>query len=188
MVDLAVNSKHGNSEWWRRHLQPIKHTFWLFVTRDNGNLEIFVMPDMKLVYIVTNVGNGNKILTDSIEFVQLAQQHQANDAMDTSNTSNRGGSTANASASHTQQLSTLPVEILMVGLGNHGTRPMLFIRTESELLIYRAFRYPRGKHLKIRFRKVTHEILWARSEQMVDHLQNDPHFRLMRYFGKPTFD
>lgn len=174
MVNLAVNSKNANSEWWRRHLQPVKPTFWLFVTRDNGNLEIFVMPDMKLVYIVTNVGNGSKVLTDSIEYVQLAQQADDLDASSSAHkfTSNAGGQ---------QQLSTQPVEILMVGLGNHGSRPMLFIRTDSELLIYRAFRYPKGKHLKIRFRKVAHDILCVRPEQ---NLQRDPHFRMVRYFGK----
>lgn len=32
----------------------------------------------------------------------------------------------------------MPIEIAMVGLGNHGTRPTLFIRTETEILIYRV--------------------------------------------------
>lgn len=63
MVDLAIPSKTKNSDWWRRLLQPVKPTYWLFVTRDNGNLEIFVMPDMKLVYLITNVGNGSKVST-----------------------------------------------------------------------------------------------------------------------------
>lgn len=34
--------------------------------------------------------------------------------------------------------STIPIEICMVGLGNHGTRPTLFIRTETEIFIYRV--------------------------------------------------
>lgn len=33
---------------------------------------------------------------------------------------------------------TVAVEVLMVALGNQGSRPMLFIRTPSELLIYRV--------------------------------------------------
>lgn len=61
MVDMAIPSQNKNSDWWRRLMQPVKPTYWLFVTRDNGNLEIFVMPDMKLVYLITNVGNGNKV-------------------------------------------------------------------------------------------------------------------------------
>lgn len=80
---------------------------------------------------------------------------------------------------------TMPVEIFMVGLGNHGTRPTLFIRTESEMLIYRAFRYPRGKHLKIRFRKINHDIVIPRvmpMEQDDEFVQDN--FRRIRYFGK----
>ena len=69
MVDLVIPSKSTNSEWWRRMLQTVKPTYWLFVTRDNGNMEIYVMPDMKLVYIVTNVGNGNKVSTITLFFV-----------------------------------------------------------------------------------------------------------------------
>lgn len=80
---------------------------------------------------------------------------------------------------------TMPVEIFMVGLGNHGTRPTLFIRTESEMLIYRVFRYPRGKHLKIRFRKINHDIVIPRvmsMEQDEEFVQDN--FRRIRYFGK----
>lgn len=190
MVELAKQSKNSQSEWWRRHLQPAKATYWLFVTRDNGNMEAFVMPDMKLVYIVQNVGNGAKVLTDAIEFVQLQQQDD--EKAQAEGTSAAGATTASTQQHHSQhgqqkqQLAeaTLPREILLVGLGNNGTRPMLFIRTNAELLVYRAFRYPRGKHLKIRFRKQSHDILWPRPEHnsMAALLAADPHFRLLRYF------
>lgn len=33
---------------------------------------------------------------------------------------------------------TLPKEILLVGLGNDGSRPILFIRNDNELLIYKV--------------------------------------------------
>lgn len=61
IVDLAVPLKSKRSDWWRRLIQTNKPTYWLFVTRTNGNLEIYFIPDMKLVYIVNNVGNGNKV-------------------------------------------------------------------------------------------------------------------------------
>lgn len=181
MVELAQSSKHNRqSEWWRRHLQPVKPTYWLFVTRDNGNMEVFAMPDMRLVYIVTNVGVGNRVLSDSIEYVQLNQEHHITGPSDAQ--SNREPQ----HNVHQKQINevTLPREILMVGLGSNGTRPMLFIRTKGELLIYRAFRYPRGKHLKIRFRKVAHNILWAQADLdcMAALLSEDPHFRLLRFF------
>lgn len=186
MVELAQNSKNPHSEWWRRHLQPIKPTYWLFVTRDNGNMEVFVMPDMKLVYIVTNVGNGNKVLTDSIEFVQQQQHHHHNDEATAHTSASDPPQPQQPQNKHQHHISelTMPREILMIGLGNHGTRPMLFIRTNGELLVYRAFRYPRGKHLKIRFRKCAHDIQWARPELncMAALLADDPYFQMLRYF------
>lgn len=125
MADLALPSKNKNTDWWRRHLQPNKPTYWLFVLRDNGNMEIYFMPDMKLAYIVTNVGNGNKFLSDSMEFVPL---HLGQNQTD-SNSDGTYQSCNNA---------TMPTEILMVGLGDHGRRPILFIRTKTDVLIYRV--------------------------------------------------
>lgn len=127
LVDLAIPSKTKYSDWWRRHLQPKKPTYWLFVIRDNGNMEIYFMPDMKLAYIVTNVGNGNKCLSDSMEFVPLLLNQQSNE-------NNLDGSgpyqTCNDAA--------MPTEIFMIGLGSYGRRPVLFIRTKTDVLIYRV--------------------------------------------------
>lgn len=108
------------------------------------------MPDMKLAYIVTNVGNGNKFLTDSMEFVPLALSNPNPDM-------NLDGT---FSACH---VSTTPTEIFMTGLGNHGRRPVLFLRTRTELQLYQVYRYYRG-HLKIRFRKLIHEMLMPMSD------------------------
>lgn len=80
------------------------------------------MPDMKLAYIVTNVGNGNKFLSDSMEFVPLLLGQQSE-----INSDGTYQSCNNA---------TMPTEILMVGLGHHGRRPVLFIRTKTDVLIY----------------------------------------------------
>ena len=71
MADMTLASNTKNSDWWRRLLQPIKPTYWLFVTRENGNLEVYSMPDLKLMYLITDVGNGNKILSDAMEFVPM---------------------------------------------------------------------------------------------------------------------
>lgn len=77
------------------------------------------MPDMKLAYLVTNVGNGNRFLSDSMEFVSLIQ-NETNDSGNTYQSSNP----------------TLPLEIFMIGLGSFGRRPILFIRTRTDLMIY----------------------------------------------------
>lgn len=124
LVDLAIPSKSTQSDWWRRHLQPKKPTYWLFVIRSNGNMEIYFMPDMKLAYIVTNVGNGNKFLSDSMEFVPLLLSQQSLD----------GNRDSNSNCND----ATMPTEIFMIGLGSYGRRPVLFVRTKTDVLIYRV--------------------------------------------------
>lgn len=49
-------------------------------------------------------------------------------------------------------------EILVAALGHNGTRPLLMLRVDDQVLLYQAYRYPRGS-LKMRFRKVTQTIL-----------------------------
>ncbi|GAB0099522.1 Cleavage and polyadenylation specificity factor subunit 1 [Sergentomyia squamirostris] len=163
MADMAIGSKMKGSDWWRRYLQTSKPTYWLLVTRNNGNFEIYSMPDLKLTYLVNNVANGSKVLTDSMEFVPLLTNPD--------------------DVNQSDVVVSLPtcqgevMEILIVGLGNHGNRPMLFIRTNTDILIYRVFRYAKG-HLKIRFRKMNHDIL----HQSVDG-DCARFVAQMRYFG-----
>lgn len=83
------------------------------------------MPDMKLAYIVTNVGEGNRYLSDSMEFVPLILSHNGDANID--------GSTYQPCS-----MSTMPTEIFIAGLGNYNRRPLLFIRTKASLLIYQV--------------------------------------------------
>lgn len=83
------------------------------------------MPDMKLAYIVNNVGEGNRYLSDSMEFVPLMLNQNGDADMD-------------GSSYQPCSMATMPTEIFIVGLGNHGRRPLLFIRTKVDLLIYRV--------------------------------------------------
>ncbi|XP_055694304.1 cleavage and polyadenylation specificity factor subunit 1 [Lutzomyia longipalpis] len=163
MAEMAVGSKATGNEWWRKYMQTSKPTYWLFVARANGNLEIYSMPDLKLTYLISNVANGNKVLTDSMEFVPLF-----------TNPDDAAKSDVIISGPNSPSVAQ---EILMVGLGCHGNRPLLFIRTEIDVHVYRVFRYPRG-HLKIRFRKMLHEMMYQKivpeGERFVSQL---------RYFG-----
>lgn len=145
MVDMAQEVNKKSSDWWRKFLVTIKPTYWLVVGRENGNLEIYSMPDLKLTYLVNGVGNGNTVISDSMEFVPLESQLEAG-----------GGVSDTASGATPKHLR--PTEILLVGLGNQHSRPLLFIRTSVELLVYRVFRYAKG-NLKIRFRKYQHNML-----------------------------
>lgn len=90
-------------------------------------MEIYFMPDMKLAYLVTNVGNGSMVLSDSMEFVPLPL-----------NQMNVDGIESKTPYQQQNKDTPIPKEIIIVGLGNYGRRPMLFIRTKAELLIYRV--------------------------------------------------
>lgn len=152
MVDMSLSSNAQRSDWWRRFLLPIKPSYWLFVTRDSGNLEIYSVPDLKLMYLVTDVGNGNKILADAMEYVSMPQGKEEE---------TEGEKSENSEAS-----ATIPKEILMIGLGHNGSRPLLLIRMKQEILIYRVFKYIQG-NLKIRFRKLAHSIIYSSIEQNI---------------------
>lgn len=125
LADLALPSNAKKTDWWKRQIQPKKPSFWLFVIRDNGNMEIYFMPDMKLAYIVNNVGEGNRYLSDSMEFVPLMLNQNGDTDMD-------------GSSYQTCSMATMPTEIFIAGLGSHGRRPMLFIRTKVDLLVYQV--------------------------------------------------
>ncbi|XP_075169737.1 cleavage and polyadenylation specificity factor subunit 1 [Haematobia irritans] len=181
MADLAKQSRQKNSDWWRRLLVQVKSTYWLVVGRESGTLEIYSMPDMKLVYLVNDVGNGDAVLTDSMEFVPATL----------SQTDNKQGILLNCMPQHVN--SPLPIEIAMVGLGYQGNRPLLMIRTRLELLIYQAYRYAKG-HMKIRFRKIntinvrddddkTMEVDDDDSSELDSYNLQDRYISKLRYFS-----
>lgn len=169
MADLAKQSKQKNSDWWRRLLMQSKPTYWLVTARESGTLEIYSMPDLKLMYLVNDLGNGATVLTDSMEFVPVPLNQQEN---------SKAGILLNCMPQHSN--SPLAVEISMIGLGNQGSRPLLFVRTRLELLIYQVFRYPKG-HLKIRFRKLESINLLEQLSSSVDIADDDADNELESY-------
>ncbi|XP_058806106.1 cleavage and polyadenylation specificity factor subunit 1 isoform X2 [Phymastichus coffea] len=119
--------------WWQQYLQEIKPSYWLFVYRDSGTLEVYSLPDFRLSYLIKNFGFGQCVLHDSMEFTTVQ------------------------SSSSTEPVNReLQVrEIAMVALGHHGNRPMLLVRLDNDLQVYQVYRYPKG-YLKIRFKKMEH--------------------------------
>lgn len=79
-------------------------------------------------------------------------------------------------------------EILMVGLGNNGSRPVLLVRLDRDLYVYEVFRFPRG-NLKLRFKKLKHNIIYAPNMAGRIETENSDFFAIqdriikMRYFG-----
>jgi cleavage and polyadenylation specificity factor subunit 1 len=129
--------------WWKKYLIDARPSYWLFVVRDNSNLEIYSIPDFKLCYYITNLCFGHKVLVDSLESVTLS-------------------SSSAASAAHEANIQRQyeVKEILVVALGNHSSRPLLMVRLDNDLYIYEVFRFPRG-NLKMRFRKLKHSLIYS---------------------------
>ncbi|XP_061384693.1 cleavage and polyadenylation specificity factor subunit 1 [Danaus plexippus] len=126
------------SRWWRRLLADVRVTYWLFVVRDNGNLEIYSLPEMKLSFLVRDVCAGERILADSLESVPIPNQTDE-DEFNTGHSSN---------AERLQ-------EILVVGLGHKGSRVLMLLRCDDDqLMIYQAYKYPRG-NLRMRFSRMS---------------------------------
>lgn len=125
--------------WWKKYLTAPKPTFWLFVVRENSNMEIYSIPDFKLSFYVQNVCFGPKVLVDALESVTLNATPHVNEAQ--------------------LQKEYQVKEIAMVGMGTNGSRPLLFVRLEKCLYIYEVFRFYKG-NLKMRFRRVRHEVMY----------------------------
>ncbi|KAM3957206.1 cleavage and polyadenylation specificity factor subunit 1 [Aphomia sociella] len=140
-IMLAEQSKNPGvprriSRWWKKYLTEPKPTYWLFVVRCNGNLEIYSLPEMRLSFLVRDVCGGHRILADSLESVPI-------------NTNLADDEDLNSSAPNTD-VEKLK-ELLVVGVGHKGSRVLMMMRLDDDqLMIYQAYKYPRGK-LKLRF-------------------------------------
>lgn len=172
MPTLSTNVKPKSSKmWWRRYMVEVKPTYWLFLVRDNSNLEIYSVPEFRLSYIVRNLALGHKVLIDSLESVPMFLSNMNLPAGD--NLSQRAYEIK---------------EILMVSLGNHGSRPLLLVRMENDLYIYQVFRFSRG-NLKMRFKKLSHNIMYKPSQSSNIETENSDFYALqdrvpyMRYFS-----
>lgn len=124
---------------WKKYLQEVKPSYWVLIVRDNGSLEIYSLPDFRLSYLVRNFGLGLRVLVDSLGAAPMPVTNPGN---------SEGTAVGEAEVR----------EILMVALGHHGSRPLLIVRLEDELLLYEVYRYPRG-FLKMRFRRIQHNVM-----------------------------
>ncbi|KAG8515410.1 Cleavage and polyadenylation specificity factor subunit 1 [Galemys pyrenaicus] len=114
-------------------------THWCLLVRENGTLEIYQLPDWRLVFLVKNFPVGQRVLVDS-SFGQPTAQGEAR----------------KEEATRQGEL-PLVKEVLLVALGSRQRRPYLLVHVDQELLIYEAFPHDSqlGQgNLKVRFKKV----------------------------------
>ncbi|XP_025915352.1 cleavage and polyadenylation specificity factor subunit 1 isoform X2 [Apteryx rowi] len=121
------------------HQYKVEPTHWCVLVRENGAMEIYQLPDWRLVFLVKNFPMGQRVLVDS-SFGQPAAQ-------------------GDAKKEEVTRQGELPLvkEVLLVALGNRQTRPYLLVHVDQELLIYEAFGHDSQlgqSNLKVRFKKV----------------------------------
>ncbi|KAM9292267.1 cleavage and polyadenylation specificity factor subunit 1 isoform 1-T1 [Gastrophryne carolinensis] len=121
----------------------IEPTHWTVLVRENGTMEIYQLPDWRLVFLVKNFPMGQKVLVDSSPTQGESRKEEAT----------------------RQGEMPLVKEVLLVGLGNRQSRPYLLVLVDSELLIYEAFAHDSQGNLKVRFRKVPHNINFRERRQ-----------------------
>ncbi|TRZ02096.1 hypothetical protein DNTS_012420 [Danionella cerebrum] len=116
---------------------------WCLLVRENGVMEIYQLPDWRLVFLVKNFPVGQRVLVDSSASQSATQAEQKKEEV------TRQGEIP------------LVKEVVLVSLGYNHSRPYLLVHVDQELLIYEAFPYDQQQaqnNLKVRFRKVPHNI------------------------------
>ncbi|KAM6958697.1 cleavage and polyadenylation specificity factor subunit 1 [Aplochiton taeniatus] len=118
-------------------------THWCMIVRENGVMEIYQLPDWRLVFLVKNFPVGQRVLVDSSAGQSATQGEGKKEEV------TRQGEIP------------LVKEVSLVSLGNNHCRPYLLVHVEQELLIYEAFPYDQQQaqsNLKVRFKKMPHNI------------------------------
>ncbi|XP_005092153.1 cleavage and polyadenylation specificity factor subunit 1 [Aplysia californica] len=178
--DVKVNAE--GSDGVKKEKKEIKPTSWLLVSRVNGQLEIYSLPEYKLSYTVKSFPLGQRTLVHSGPTFDATKS-----------------GTSSGTSEKQSTVDEMPVvkEVQMFGLGHNKSRPYLMARVDEDLLIYEA--YPHcdahitGDHLRIRFRKVPHGLILrekkAPAPQKGDDEEEPPdentppdHIQQLRYF------
>uniref|UniRef100_A0A3Q4G4T5 Cleavage and polyadenylation specificity factor subunit 1 n=1 Tax=Neolamprologus brichardi TaxID=32507 RepID=A0A3Q4G4T5_NEOBR len=114
-------------------------THWCMIIRENGVMEIYQLPDWRLVFLVKNFPVGQRVLVDS--------------------SSGQSATQGEGKKEEVTRQGEIPLvkEVALVSLGNNHSKPYLLVHVEQELLIYEAFQYDQQQpqnNLKVRFKKV----------------------------------
>jgi len=114
-------------------------TYWLFITREDGSLEIYSMPDVRLVYQVDDFASAPQTLIDS-------------------STSSNTSSTTTSSSNQIHDV----YEIYVGGFAMKQSKPLIFVRFKDEICVYETFQFTETEidnHLKLRFTKLNNTLL-----------------------------
>uniref|UniRef100_A0A8C1SSU8 Cleavage and polyadenylation specificity factor subunit 1 n=1 Tax=Cyprinus carpio TaxID=7962 RepID=A0A8C1SSU8_CYPCA len=123
---------------------------WCLLVRENGVMEIYQLPDWRLVFLVKNFPVGQRVLVDSSASQSATQGELKKEEV--------------------MRQGEIPLvkEVALVSLGYNHSRPYLLAHVDQELLIYEAFPYDQlqaQSNLKVRFKKMPHNINFRESKK-----------------------
>lgn len=90
--------------WWLKFLEQPIPTYWVILTRDNGYMEIYTLPDFTIKYRAVNLDESPAFLKDSLE-----------------------------DDCYFPKKTEIIKEILIVPLGYQDKRPIMFVRLDNEV-------------------------------------------------------
>ncbi|XP_026144258.1 cleavage and polyadenylation specificity factor subunit 1 [Carassius auratus] len=136
-----VSAALTSSQTGRESGQEPSH--WCLLVRENGVMEIYQLPDWRLVFLVKNFPVGQRVLVDSSASQSATQGELKKEEV--------------------MRQGEIPLvkEVALVSLGYNHSRPYLLAHVDQELLIYEAFPYDQSQaqsNLKVRFKKMPHNI------------------------------
>ncbi|KAF4100149.1 cleavage and polyadenylation specificity factor subunit 1 [Onychostoma macrolepis] len=136
----ALNYTQTGREGGQGRLEP---SHWCLLVRENGVMEIYQLPDWRLVFLVKNFPVGQRVLVDSSASQSATQGELKKEEV--------------------MRQGEIPLvkEVSLVSLGYNHSRPYLLAHVDQELLIYEAFPYDQQQaqsNLKVRFKKMPHNI------------------------------
>lgn len=98
----SVSNK--NTMWWLKFLEQPIPTYWVVLTRDNGYMEIYTLPDFTVKYRVADIDESPMVLKDCLD-----------------------------KGCYFPKRTELIKEILVVPLGYQDKRPTMFVRLDNEV-------------------------------------------------------
>ena len=119
-------------------------TYWLFLARENGVVEVYSVPEYRLCYYIKNFPMTPKVVSDGVQgWIDGTglEQSSANPKLE---------------------------EMVVVGLGAKESRPILFARFTDQLVVYEAFAFHETQvegHLKLRFKKLESSVLLKKAQE-----------------------
>ncbi|VDN50784.1 unnamed protein product [Dracunculus medinensis] len=116
---------------------------WIVLARENGNLYIYSIPELQLVYMVRKMCNLQDVVSDELS--------TGDDNLDNSelNLNAIGDSFAPKSEE-------IIMEVLLFGMGMNQARPMLLLLVDDVVSVYEMFIHDNGiqGHLALRFKRL----------------------------------